>query len=194
MAETVKSKRELFILTVSATVIIIAVAIMFYRNSLMNVPNTSVDENDCGYENAPKSAYLDQYVVQKGDSVLSIARDQMGDVSRVTELIELNKDVYPDLSLNNSFLEIGWIVYLTPKEFGITTGKLVYGAGKITGINGNRVTLKNYINQESYGHHYMDESTIYVGKTMEEIAVGDCVNVITDLGSQSRILMMTFQQ
>jgi len=57
--------------------------------------------------------------VQAGDSLWSIAETNLGDGSKYTEIIELNKDKYPSLVDNPDALTIGW--QLIVKKETITT-------------------------------------------------------------------------
>jgi len=47
---------------------------------------------------------------------LAIARNKLRDVSRVGDIIYINRDRYPGLSIQNPYIEIGWLLYLPPKE------------------------------------------------------------------------------
>ena len=72
------------------------------------------------YGKAPKDEYLESYVVKQGDTLLSIARNQLSDSSKVYQLINLNNDNYPELSIKNSYIEPGWELYIRLKDRKIT--------------------------------------------------------------------------
>ena len=121
-----------------------------------------------------KEDFLSQYTVKKGDTLLLITKSQLGDVSRINELITLNKDKYPSLSIENPFLEQAWILSLPPKSFGLTTGQLFEFSGEITTIEkdgywaisepGSTVAL------------FLDKNTKFIRKTT--FNKGDCVKAI----------------
>src|SRR5258708_8778115 len=79
----------------------------------------------------PKDDYLPTYTVKSGDSLLFIAKSQLKDISRVNELIILNKDRYPQLSVNPSLLQQGWKLNLPPQNVGITNGHIYVISGNI---------------------------------------------------------------
>ena len=79
-----------------------------------------------GYE-----GYLPTYTVQSGDSLLSIAKQELS-AARVQEIVELNKERYPSLEERSPFLEAGWILYLPPEQAVSTNGKLIVTHGNIS--------------------------------------------------------------
>src|SRR6185437_15394945 len=46
-----------------------------------------------------KDEFFQKYTAKPGDTLFSIAKSQLGDVSRVNELVNLNKTQYPTLSV-----------------------------------------------------------------------------------------------
>lgn len=79
-----------------------------------------------------KDGYLPTYTIKKGDTILSIAKNVLGDKSRVEELVKLNNDAYPSLSLKSPFVEPGWKLYLPPQNVSKTNGLIYIAAGKIS--------------------------------------------------------------
>ncbi len=95
------------------------------------------------YESCPSSGqipiteFLEVYTVKKGDTLLSIAKNELNDTSRASEIVALNKylDRFPQLSLTNPFLEVGWKLYLPFEHASQTGGNIQAYAGNITGID-----------------------------------------------------------
>lgn len=79
----------------------------------------------------PKSEVFSSYSVKSGDSLLSIAKNELGDSSRAGEIAALNEDVYPGLSLRNSFLEVGWKIVLPPKDTRVIASSLKVAGGEV---------------------------------------------------------------
>lgn len=83
------------------------------------------------YGGAKKEEFLESYVVQKGDTLLTIAENQLGSSSRVYALVSANNDRYPELSVKNSFVEVGWKFYLpiknVPPTFDAYSSIRIYG-------------------------------------------------------------------
>lgn len=136
------------------------------KSSLKSTPLVC---NKSGFQ--PKQNYLTSYAVKKGDSLLSIARDALLDKSRVNELVEVNKEFYPKLSLENPFLEEGWKLYLPPKE--VTNGLIYVISGNLS------ITDKGWgvsWNNGGAGPFALEE----LKKFKEEATIksGDCVTVL----------------
>lgn len=130
----------------------------------------------CRYEDVPLDDYLEKYTVKKGDTLLSIAKSELDNSSRVQELIQLNKNTYPELSLENPFIEVGWSFYLPPKDV-VTTGVLAKGHGEITEIHQSYWLVM-------YGqggvHLEWDSSTKFENKAIDQYKEGDCITYLID--------------
>lgn len=123
--------------------------------------------------------YLNEYIVKNGDTLLSIAKNQLGDSSRVNEIITLNKEKYPTLSLENSFIEIGWKFLLPPKSYGVTNGLIFIVHGTLYygmpywGISLNPTSVKD---------SYVDISEIQPDDVQKfsnlGLSSGDCVTIV----------------
>ncbi len=133
------------------------------------------------YTNNPAD-FLETYTVMPGDSLLTIAGDKLGNVSRVGELITLNNGTYPDLSIEKPFIEVGWKLYLPPNSTDSTSGHLNQVAGWISNI---RQTSPNQIFEVSSNN----AKNYYATVTLSEQTrlpdgyvptVGDCVKVVED--------------
>jgi len=104
------------------------VAIKIYQGHITTQNQTPTNlstfrQNPCELDGfAEKEQYLNNYTVKRGDTLLSISKTQLGDTSRVNEIINLNKDKYPTLSLENPFLETEWKLLLPHQRYGKTNG------------------------------------------------------------------------
>lgn len=142
-----------------------------------------------------KSQFLQKYTVQPGNSLLSIAKQQLNDVSKVGEIIALNKDMYPDLSLDNSFLEQGMTLYLPDKNWPLSSDDLVQIAGQVTEIdNGNSDDLKDeriVINGPTFVSSMLSSnSSIY--SQNKQVKVGDCIKSVVELNSTGQLIYLQF--
>lgn len=137
--------------------------------------------------------FLNQYVVKKGDTLLSIAKNQLNDTSRVQELIELSYSRYPSLSLNNPFIEVGWKLYLPPKFLNVShSGKLALVKGEILEDREKyfRVQIHPAINAGA-GLYEKNKHIVYLGK--ESFTVGDCVSILVDIAGVNYVLAISPQ-
>jgi hypothetical protein len=146
----------------------------------------------CDYEGLPKDQFLEIYVVKSGDTLFSIAKNQMGDISRINELIELNKKVYPFLTIEKPILEPGMKMYFTPDEIGVNSGKLFSKGGKILSIDDQKIALLNDTGG-SVGYHYFRGKITFEDIKVSELAPGDCVYIITDEGGGFGIVLISPQ-
>jgi len=142
----------------------------------------------------PADDFLPKYVVQKGDSLFSISKKQLGDTSRIYELIELNKRKYDDnLSLENSFIEVGQKIILPPLNAKKTSGKISLASGKVNSKENNMITLFTN-NPTGYWYNFRaksDETIVF----LNNIFLGDCVDIIYDNGyyDMQEIYQINFQ-
>lgn len=114
---------------------ILSLAVFFFSPPAS--PHTKCNK----YGVLPKIEGLSTYTVKQGDSLLSIAKSQLGNPSRANELARLNNDTYPGLSVSNPFLEVGWILALPPQKntllgsLNVVAGEIVvYSSGNGWGI------------------------------------------------------------
>jgi len=134
-----------------------------------------------GYQG--KDEFLEKYTVQSGDSLLKIAKYQLNDVSKVEEIIALNKDRYPDISTKNSFLEKGWVLLLPPKDLAFNSSDIPFlqNLGRTYGALVSAGSNNDYwkIQQDSKGTLSTmkpNSRTKFIGKT--NFQEGDCVIII----------------
>lgn len=131
--------------------------------------------------------YLPVYIVQSGDSLLSIAKFQLKDGSRVSELITLNSDRYPELSLKNPFLEKGWKLYLPPQSVGVTNGYISMISGNVAVFPENKnLWGVTYIGGQ--GGTFPSEAL-----TKDNLKQGDCVTVLYQGGKDLKLFSVARQ-
>ena len=107
---------------------------------IANTSNRAI--NKCTpYGALSKDDYLLTYYVQKGDTLFSILKYQNWGTAKINEFIELNKDEYPGLSLQNPFIEVGWKLYLPPKYAGTSSGKYEGVQGEILAITDSYIDV-----------------------------------------------------
>lgn len=144
-----------------------------------------------------KDEYLHSYTVKKGDSLLSISKNELGTPARVQELITLNSGVYPhfinDNKTNNNFLEIGWIIYLPPKDIN-TSGFLYYWKGEFIAETDQALTFQTGNTRVGQLIHVFDKTqdTKTLGKSI--FHKGDCANVLVDANDKYRAKVITTQE
>lgn len=139
------------------------------------VPPT-VNSSVCNYGLVPKEDYLVMYTVKKGDNLPLIAKNQLGDTTRAKQIIALNRLDNPLLNSSDSFIEVGWELYLPSKEFLRFTGI-------VDGIFGKLVTKGNLtweaILSEGQDARPMpieiNEKTIFLDN--EPFEIGDCLSI-----------------
>jgi hypothetical protein len=164
------------------------------RPSPMSQNSNSAEQKDtsskCKYDGITGGQeFLESYEVKEGDTLLSIAKNTLKDVSRADELAKINNNNYPNLSTSNPFLEVGWVLNLPPNGSKRTNGLLFAENGRLS------------ISQNGWGTGYPQESQRYKIEELEtalkgqEIKEGECVTIIfegSDLaGSNSGIRAVT---
>lgn len=131
------------------------------------------------FDEAPKKEYLNEYTVKEGDTLLSISKEQLGDTSRVNEIIVNNEDRYPQLSFDEPFIEIGWRLYLPKSEYATDRGKIV----KLYG----RVIAKDNSSRWDIQSPIWGSTKVYVGNNQlpsEGVEIGDCISFVRAVGTQ----------
>ena len=130
------------------------------------------------YGQLDKEFYLDKYIVQKGDTLLSIAQNQLGDNSRVDELIQLNRQTYPSISIQNPKIEANWELEIPAKIYPKSSGIIESVGGKVTGQNSKSITINlkrdSVVEQISYFNSYTKFLSVNAFK------IGDCVYIVKD--------------
>lgn len=105
----------------------------FYIQNQPKTSNPVAQAKNCVKSGAlPIDEFLPSYSVKQGDTLLSISKDILKDVSRVEEIVRLNNDIYPQLSLENPFLEVGWKLRLPPANVSKTIGVIHVHGGSLS--------------------------------------------------------------
>lgn len=134
----------------------------------------------CEYGILPKDSYLRTYTVKEGDTLLGIASRELGSTARVNEVVELNKDQYSGLSLQNPFIEVGWIFDLPPK-FVVSQEPLheiVGYKGMINSEDKDSLFVSFNPANDSVVRVFKKDYTRYLVK--ENFSIGECVQVLRD--------------
>lgn len=134
-------------------------------------------EDECSYyREFSTDEYYNIYTVKKGDTLLSIAQDQLGSTDRVLDIITQNKEKFPMLSLDNSFLEIGWTLKILKPEYGPYDGIIRKSAGRISNYSNGKLEIsKKTKTYTSSGSFYPNKA--FQLKDLKGFKVGDCVIV-----------------
>lgn len=133
-----------------------------------------------------KGEIYEEYIVQPGDTLLSIAKNKLGTVSRIGDLVYINEKDFPGLSIKNPYIEPGWIIHLPPSyvetiNFSGTVPKLIFGwGGELVEIteDGQWIVDGPNVNQR-YGFK-PDAKTQFFGKSKEGFVIGDCVKALLE--------------
>lgn len=150
---------------------------------------TGITNPSCQYGEVPASEYFQTYTVERGDTLLSIAKNNLGDVSRAHEIAVLNRKLYPQLS-QDSFLEVGYHLLLPDSSLPISSGNIFIFHRVICSIDGNTIATSE--DCTNYGEQTLDATTVFEGKTKEQFKAGDCVTIVTD-SYQSALLKLSTQ-
>ncbi|MFH1244489.1 MAG: LysM peptidoglycan-binding domain-containing protein [bacterium] len=129
------------------------------------------------------------YTVKKGDSLLSVAKNQLNDTSRIGDIVAINQDLYPGLSIKSSFIEPGYKLYLPPSyvqrvEYIGSKPYLLHSYnGEISEILDNGM-WRIHLNSQNLNHLVsISNQTLFLGKTKENYKIGDCISAIYSGGS-----------
>lgn len=126
-----------------------------------------------------------KYTVKKGDTVLSVARDQLGSSSRVADIIYVNMNDYPGLSIQNSYIEPGWILYL-PRPFikKINISDQKYASYQLPTVISASILKINVDNSWTltWGQGVLSTRTyadsVFINKQKSEYKEGDCLTIV----------------
>lgn len=142
------------------------------------VPNTC----NVPAHGADSSYQYEEYTVQKGDTLSSIAQEELGNKTRVQELIVLNEERLPTLKRNPEWVEPGWTLLLPPKEFEITEHELAELRGYVHMVAADRVIISTTQNLEQQTHIYITSKSQFVKAgdiiTKESVQPGDCISAV----------------
>jgi len=127
------------------------------------------------------SQFLEEYVVKPGDTLLSVAEDELGDVSRASEIVALNQrlDRYPERSLSNPFIEQGWKLFMPPENVKQTSGNIQAYAGEIEEIGDTEFVIG--FKGGGGGKVNINADTKFLLKSRKDYQIGDCLFQIEDV-------------
>lgn len=156
----------------------------------ISTPNSTPGQNNIAtkkcspYGVLSKEEYLISYNVKEGDRIFSILNKQSYGTAKVTEFIEINNDVYPDLSLQNPFIEVGWKLYLPPK-YGLAGSGMYEGLqGEILDIDSAHITVNQKPDEVVPVRIKLGAFTQYVPNDYQ-FSKGHCVRVVYDVGKEN---------
>ncbi len=165
-----------------------------YRLTSASTPQKSIQESNnsvnltkCamyGTSQNKDNLYI-KYIVQPGDTLLLIAQKKLGSSSRVGDIVYINKDAYPGLSIQSPFIEQGWILYLPPsyvkqiEVVGNNFPELLYAAsGELvsTTPDGKWTIVLNSLNPK-FGLN-ISSDTQFINKAKTAYQDGDCLRAV----------------
>lgn len=188
------SQKGFGLLTVIIT-ILVGILLFLLINSKYNViiwslfnnfnksETRNIDNKCTSYGLLDSDFYLNKYTVNEGDTLLSIAKNELGDSSRVDELIQLNETYYPGLSIQNPFIEIGWQLRIPPKFFPRSSGIIQGEAGKILESREDAIVINLKSDQVVKTISYKTSQTKYLGN--DSLKPEDCVYIIKDIAGRA---------
>ena len=131
-----------------------------------------------------KDELYKKYIVKSGDTLLLVAKKELGDTSRVSDIVYINEKDYPGLSIKNPYIEPGWVLHLPPPyfkslEFSGDIPKLLFGwAGELVAVtNDGRWIVRGTNPNHNYGFQ-PDKNSQFFGKQKNEFVPGDCVKAV----------------
>lgn len=162
--------------------------VLFGRKSALNSffdPKQDIARNaansKCVNNARREGDFLLTYTVVQGDTLLSIAKSQLGSTSRVNEIIALNKNKYK-LSVQMPFLEQGWILFLPPAYIKNSSGELVEESGELLEIN--KATSEWSIGGKNFTSFHLRVSNNTHFPQNENFNLGDCIKLIYDMNTR----------
>lgn len=139
-----------------------------------NAP-TGVSTAPCarsGY--AQKWEYLTPYTIKNGDTIQSIAQEQLNDSTRVNEILQLN---------GNSQLVVGSTLYLPPPQITKSNGNIQQIYGKLLEINSSFWHVG--FSSDPNGLGVLVPTYWFDGiQNIDTYQTGDCVKVLLDNGDK----------
>jgi len=142
------------------------------------------------YGKSDEKDFLPQYEVKRGDALLAVVKNEVGDVTRLDEVINLNKDRYPIEMLKEGFLEVGWVLNLPPEFVESSNGTITEMNGEFAGIAENGRWVVRGGDAFYWGGFLPDSQTLFPkGKDFQ---VGDCIKYIIE-GQTIRVFSVSPQ-
>lgn len=150
-------------------------------NISRDVDITEMKCEQYGY-NKNLDEYLVKYTVKKGDTLLSIAKSQLSDSSRMNEIRHLNQTFFQADSVQNPILEPGWVLKLPSSIIKHSSGFIQFFSGEVSERYADSLVLR-FFSTHYPPNQLVKGVTVHLQPdtiTDGTIAVGDCVNVLAD--------------
>lgn len=171
------------------------------NGSATNTPNlaksTSCKTNSKAGSGGGIEGILRSYKVVNGDSLLSIARKELGDSSRYQEIAVMNASKFPQFFSSpgvvskNTFLEQGWILLLPPDWIKSSSGQLDIVSGMIFDADQEGMKITNTTDKSGWlATISLDANTLNSGKS--DFKIGDCITAVRDI-RMNKILKIDLQ-
>ncbi len=124
----------------------------------------------------------EEYSVESGDTLVSIAEKTLGDKTRVQELITLNLDTLPTLRTRPEYLETGWKLLLPPKDILLTKHDLAELRGHLHEVFPDHLVISTTKNLEQRTHLYITEDSQFkkanTNVQLSDLKQGDCISAV----------------
>lgn len=133
----------------------------------------------CAYDFLGSEELLRTYTVQTGDTLYSIAKKQLGDGSRASELRKANEKRYANLK-NNIFIEIGWELLLPPSWTISNDGAFSAFLGVLVSEDEDAFRVASDLSSPSVLNFKKNLEVRYFDK--ESFERGDCVIIFNTKG------------
>lgn len=157
------------------------------QKNTIRIPTTTLS-NQCKVfsESQANELTYAKYVVMPGDTILSIAENQLGGSSRSADIVYANMNNYPGLSMQQPEIQPGWVLDL-PRPFikKIIISDQQYASYQLPTVLSRQITSTgagtNWILTSGQGE--TDDITVpldvpFYGKQRPQYKVGDCVTVV----------------
>ena len=120
-----------------------------------------------------KKDYLKSYILKEGDTINSIAKNELGDTTRNTEILTLNDNI--------SKMTVGSILYLPPDDIKSSSDHIAQVSGRITKLDEGSWQL-SYGGGEKGPGLWMPGFWFKDLPDKDSYKIGDCVTVLFDNG------------
>ncbi|HEX9722072.1 MAG TPA: LysM peptidoglycan-binding domain-containing protein [Candidatus Paceibacterota bacterium] len=133
----------------------------------------------CLYDFLGSEKVLRSYTVKAGDTLYSIAEEQVGDGARHNEIREINKKRYESLK-DSDFIEIGWELLLPPAWTRMFSGSFSGFAGVLVKEDGDDFWVASDLSDPGLSNFAKTPEMDYFGK--DNFLKGDCVVIFNTRG------------
>jgi len=144
---------------------------------LYKIQNAKVKTCD-KYGRQPLDDYYFWHTVKEGDSLDSISNEYFGSLNKVEEIINLNNDRYPYLTVDNPFLEVGWQLKIPDHDLGPIWCSLIKTAGMVVDVRDGEAWVTYDKSATGAGPLEIDSSTDLIN--ISKLKFGDCIFVYHD--------------